>query len=89
MSDAKNDDKYRAMLRWRCRRGMLELDALLQDFFDQQFDSLSNKDKKTFEELLSHEDQQLWNCFIKQEPVGEDDLQQIVNLIRAARNDAI
>ena len=49
----------RARLYWQCRRGMLELDLLLQDFFRQHIDQLSVGELKAFKTLLDCADDQL------------------------------
>ncbi len=41
-----------AKLRWRCRRGMRELDALLLKFVERSAASLSAADLARFEEIL-------------------------------------
>lgn len=46
----------RSRLYWQCRRGMLELDSLLQDFFNAQFDALSGPQRAAFELLLQSPD---------------------------------
>src|SRR3569832_142598 len=47
----------RARLAWQCRRGMLELDLLLQAFLDDQYDSLTFDEQRAFEGLLNYPDQ--------------------------------
>jgi antitoxin CptB len=48
---------YKSRLYWQCRRGMLELDELLQSFYKQSIDTLSEKQLASFEALLkSHDD---------------------------------
>lgn len=42
-------DDRRARIRWQCRRGMLEIDAILLPFFDKHFDALSDPEKISFE----------------------------------------
>lgn len=32
-------------IRWKCRRGMLELDIILENFYEQQFQTLTNDEK--------------------------------------------
>lgn len=46
----------KSRLYWQCRRGMLELDSLLQDFFKQHIDSLSERQLASFETLLKSPD---------------------------------
>ena len=52
----------RAKLKWHCRRGMRELDVLLDGFLEQRYDGLSEVDRMTFERLLdeSNEDLAEW-----------------------------
>jgi antitoxin CptB len=46
----------KARLYWQCRRGMLELDSLLQNYFNQEIDSLSEQQLDSFELLLKSPD---------------------------------
>ena len=43
-------------LRWRCRRGIREMDLLLQAFIDRYFDYLSTEEIAAFENLLEQPD---------------------------------
>ncbi|MDF2177990.1 succinate dehydrogenase assembly factor 2 [Aliiglaciecola sp. CAU 1673] len=45
---------------WACRRGMLELDVLFRPFYEQQFLTLDDEDKETFERLLTCDDPDLY-----------------------------
>ena len=47
-------------LRWRCHRGMLELDLLLLPFLDHQFTELNADDKLLFAQLLDSDDPELF-----------------------------
>lgn len=49
-------EQQRSRLYWQCRRGMLELDSLLQDFFNTQYDALSGPQRAAFELLLQSPD---------------------------------
>jgi len=68
-------------LRWQCRRGMLELDIILNRFVDQNWHSLDNDLKAEFEILLRCSDQQLqkWLCEGKE---AENEVTNIVNRLR-------
>ncbi|HEY5604746.1 MAG TPA: succinate dehydrogenase assembly factor 2, partial [Gammaproteobacteria bacterium] len=48
--------QQKSRLYWQCRRGMLELDSLLQDFFRRQFDTLTAPQRSAFELLLQSPD---------------------------------
>ncbi len=52
-------------LRWRCRRGTLELDVIFQRFLEQQYQQLSALQQQAFVELLALEDDQLIRYFIE------------------------
>jgi antitoxin CptB len=49
-----------ARLRWRCRRGMHELDDLLERFFADACDALSDADKSRFAAILDLPDPDLY-----------------------------
>ncbi|MGA8259381.1 MAG: succinate dehydrogenase assembly factor 2 [Arenicellales bacterium] len=48
-----------ARVRWRCRRGTKELDALLGRFLEQGYPQLSADQREAFEELLDQQDPDL------------------------------
>ena len=58
------DHLHPKRLRWACRRGMLELDALFNQFLDQGYEQLSRKEKADFVNLLAQDDQSLWSWFL-------------------------
>jgi antitoxin CptB len=55
----KQTDTQRARLLWQCRRGMLELDAMLQTFMERVYDDLNESQQRAFEILLRTPDQLL------------------------------
>ena len=48
--------KNTAKLRWRCRRGSLELDRLLMRYLEQSYPGASDPERLAFEALLTLED---------------------------------
>jgi succinate dehydrogenase flavin-adding protein (antitoxin of CptAB toxin-antitoxin module) len=46
-------------IRWRCRRGLLELDLVLQTFLEHRFDRLDAEQRQRFDELLDEPDNDL------------------------------
>jgi antitoxin CptB len=75
MSEISNEKIAR--VRYRCRRGMLELDSLLQNFFEQKYLVLSKNDQVLFEELLECSDQDLYHWFLGQKKTSS----QFANII--------
>ena len=49
-----------SQLRWRCRRGMLELDVMLRRYLDGPYGTLSEREQSEFVALLETEDDKLW-----------------------------
>lgn len=61
-----NNNIEKKRLQWKCRRGMLELDWLLQRFLEREFDLLSSDQKRKFDELLDQSDPDLYSWLIDQ-----------------------
>jgi antitoxin CptB len=56
-------------VRWRCRRGLLELDIVLGRFIEQRYPLMSNAERVVFDELLDYPDTVLWDVITgKKEP---------------------
>lgn len=61
MLNAENiKDAEQRRLAWRCRRGMLELDIMLQRFVVNHFNGLSLAEMHTFDEMLELPDNEFW-----------------------------
>ena len=48
-------------LRWRCRRGLLELDIVLDRFLERHYATLSSTELDVFNTLLLEADATLWD----------------------------
>lgn len=84
MSDAPaSDDAELRRLRWRCRRGMRELDQLLNRWLDQQWADSSEAQRGVFLRLLDCEDDRLWHWFLGHETAPDAALDSLVQRIRA------
>lgn len=70
-------------LRWKCRRGMLELDILLCKFFDEHYDTLTEYERETFAKLLAQEDIVLYAWFMEAEEPQEPAMKMLVARIVA------
>jgi antitoxin CptB len=56
-------------VRWRCRRGLLELDIVLGRFVRQRYAAMDNEQRVVFDELLDMPDTELWDVITgKREP---------------------
>ena len=47
-------------MRWRCRRGLLELDLALQRFLDTDYEGLTPLEQTQFSDLLAENDADIW-----------------------------
>ena len=77
------DDTNFKRLRWRTRRGMLELDLLLMPFFEEMYQDLSEEDQKAYAKLLEQDDPDLLDWLSRQSSPEDDDLKRLIALILA------
>ena len=70
-------------LRWRCRRGMLELDLVLANFLQRHHAELTAAQCVEFDSLLNLPDQDLWLLVRAEGFVNSD----IVTLLRLSQSD--
>jgi antitoxin CptB len=57
-------------LRWKCRRGMRELDLLLKEFSEKDMIDLTDKDNAIFNAVLDYDDQSLYDFIFKKISLG-------------------
>ena len=73
-----------SQLRWRCRRGMLELDLLLNTFLDKEYTSLTIQKSELFETLLDYPDQVLFDLLMDKMQASDDGIAKLIERIRKA-----
>lgn len=76
-----------ARMRWKCRRGMLELDLLFKGFLDCGYAQLNEQQQHCFDRLLDYPDAVLLEWMMGRIRPTDKDVVQIVNKIRAATSD--
>lgn len=69
-------------LRWRCRRGTRELDALLGGWLDVHAATLDAGQMRAFETLLDQQDPDLWDWLMGHAAPTRADWSAIVTEIR-------
>ena len=69
-------------VRWHCRRGMLELDLLLQRFVARHLEHLTPDQLERFKEVLDLQDGDLWQLLSGRADVEDVRLKPIVAMIR-------
>ena len=70
-----------AKLRWRCRRGMRELDQLLLRYLDHEWATAPESERAVFLRVLESEDDKLWRWVMGRELPGDDDVHALVRRI--------
>jgi antitoxin CptB len=71
-------------LRWRCRRGMLELDLLLNDFLNEHFSQLDSEQLELFETLLDYPDPVLLDLLLGKMQASDQVMAELIARVRAA-----
>jgi antitoxin CptB len=79
------DEEHKRM-RWASRRGMLELDLILEPFVRDCYPSLEPQDRQRYRDLMGCQDQELFSWFLSREEPEDPELAAIVRRILASRS---
>jgi antitoxin CptB len=71
-----------ARLRWRCRRGMKELDLVLLRYLEQDYPQASPADRDAFARILELQDPDLFGYLVGRDIPVEASLRHVVSRIR-------
>ncbi len=75
MLNAENlRDAEQRRFSWRCRRGMLELDIVLQDFVSKEYSHLNMGELQVFDEMLSLPDNEFWNMINSTQVIKKENM---------------
>ncbi len=77
------DSGLEQQLYWRCRRGMLELDIMLQGFFQKDYNRLDETGKKAFIRLLDLPDAVLLELLFCRTVSSDQEIDRVIKQIRA------
>ncbi|WP_193787250.1 succinate dehydrogenase assembly factor 2 [Legionella waltersii] len=75
-------EKKKAHLVWKCRRGMLELDLILQQVLNKGLHTMSDQQLVLFDQLLENTDPELYTWLMGYEEPLDKGLREIVSYIR-------
>jgi antitoxin CptB len=73
-------------LRWRCRRGMKELDLLLTRYVDEQYRDAAPDHQQAFRQLLDFQDPLLYEYFLGRVLPPDAVLSSLIERITAKRS---
>jgi antitoxin CptB len=71
-------------MRWKCRRGMLELDLLLGAFLDSGFEELDASGRRLFDQVLDYPDAVLLEWLMGRIQPTDKDVAELVERIRSS-----
>ena len=72
-------------LRWRCRRGMKELDLLLVRYLEQEYPAASRADREAFARILDLQDPELFGYLVGRDSPTDAGLRHVLARIRHDR----
>ena len=72
-----------ARMRWKCRRGMLELDLLFKGFLDTGYTQLDADQRCCFDRMLDYPDAVLLEWLMGRISPTDKDVANLVNKIRS------
>lgn len=70
-------------MRWRCRRGLLELDILLLRFVERHYAALTGAERLTFDAILDMPDNPLWDIISGRQDAASDEMRAIFEIIKS------
>ena len=70
-------------IRWHCRRGLLELDLILERFNQRHLDGLDAVQLEQFKELLALDDNYLLDLIMERIPVTDQRLAPVLGMLKA------
>ena len=71
-----------ARLRWQCRRGMLELDYVLERYLENRFTAADAAEQDRFAHLLTAQDPELQGWLLNGLAHPDPDMQRLIDRIR-------
>jgi antitoxin CptB len=78
------NDPELGKLRWRCRRGMKELDVLLTRYLDEQYSGAPAGQQQAFRDLLDSPDPLIYAYFLGCQMPADATLSLVLQRITAA-----
>ena len=86
MTEAR--DRVQERIRWHCRRGMLELDLVLNAFVERHLDGLDATELEVFQAVLAYPDPTLLAVVMGQTEPEDARERGIVERLRAVHTEA-
>ena len=78
------NERMESRIRWHCRRGMLELDLVLNAFVERHLANLDSASLDAFKSLLERTDPELLDLVMGREEALGPDEEKVLELVRGA-----
>lgn len=86
MTNTLLDERERNLLQWRCRRGLVENDIFIEQFFATYGDQLTRRHAAGLSALMELADNDLLDLFLlRKEPEGALDTEEIKEVLELVR----
>ena len=72
-------------LAWQCRRGMRELDELLQRYLEQRYPRATDAERRAFERLLGVQDTELQGYLLNHAEPADPEMEDVIRILREHR----
>jgi antitoxin CptB len=72
-------------LAWQCRRGMRELDELLQRYLEQRYPRATDDERRAFQRLLDVQDTELQAYVLNHAEPCDPEMKSVVRILREHR----
>lgn len=79
-------DELIGKLRWRCRRGMKELDLLTLGYLERHYPEASAEERQAFADLLELQDPLLMSYMVGRETPADATIARVVGVMRTLLN---
>lgn len=70
-------------LKWKCRRGMKELDILMETYFLNEYDHASDERKRAFETLLDYQDPVIIDLLFERYRDDNSEIQALIDILKS------
>lgn len=75
-------------LKWLCRRGMKELDLLMDGYLEEDYPNASAEDRRAFEALLEYQDPLILDLLFARTQDPDPAIQSLIERLRVRQESA-
>lgn len=80
------DSAEMSRLRWRCRRGMKELDVIMSRYLEQRYANATEAEQVQFNRLLEMPDPELYRLLLGKDEASDPALQEFARELRESNH---